>query len=101
MADKNNNGNNNGPANGDFAPLNAAASKSNSKNSNLLADSLFMDDDEPVMLGGLDGSGGSGLSSGYGGLANAYNNSSSFDEQSGNRSNQSRRKTDTWGREII
>jgi hypothetical protein len=96
-----NNSNNDVSSNGDFAPLNAAASKSNSKNSNLLADSLFMDDDGPVMLGGLDGSGGSGRTSGYGGLADAYNNSSSFDEQSGSRSNQSRRKTDTWGREIV
>jgi hypothetical protein len=104
MAGGNNDNDNNNDVstNGDFAPLNAAASKSNSKNSNLLADSLFMDDDEPVMLGGLDGSGGSGRTSGYGGLANAYNNnSSSFDEQSGSRSNQSRRKTDTWGREIV
>lgn len=93
--------NNNVSSDADFAPLNAFASKSNNKNSNLLADSLFMDDDGPVTLGGFDGSGGSGRTSRYGGLADAYNNSSSFDEQSGSRRNQSRRKTDTWGREII
>jgi hypothetical protein len=94
--------NNNASQNSDFAPLNAAASNSNKNSGNLLADSLFMDEDEPVMLGGFDGSGGSGRTSGYGGLVDAYKNSSSFDEQrSGSRSNKSRRKTDTWGHEII
>jgi hypothetical protein len=94
------NNNDNLSPDADFAPLNAAASNSN-KNSSLLSDSLFMDEDEPVMLGGFDGSGGSGRTSGYGGLVDAYNSRSGSVDDEDIGSQQNRRKTDTWGREII
>lgn len=97
-------------ANADFAPL------TSSNHSNILEDSLFMDEDEPATLGGQDGSSGSGRTSGYGGLVDAYNNSSrdsrgkpSRDsrgkpsrESRGNSSRDSKgSKTATWGRDIV
>ena len=75
-----------------FAPLTAPAA-----GNNILSDSLFMDEDEPVLLGGLDGSSGARRTSGYDGLIDAYNNTSIDSEQSSRR----KQRDGPWGRDIV
>lgn len=76
---------------GMFAPLTSAPDSGNS----ILTDSLFMDDEGPAALGGLDGSSGARRASGYDGLIDAYNDTSLGSERD------RRKKSDVWGRDII